>query len=460
MVRGPDVIPSPDGVFRTPRAAAYAPDRLLVRFRVHASGTARAEARRSIAASVRRAYELVPGLELVTIARGSDVFRAAAELSRRPDVEYAMPDVAYSIQDAPDDPRYPEQWALPRVGAPAAWDRATGTPTIIVAVLDTGIDAEHPDLAANVVPGWNFVSDSADTTDDHGHGTHVAGIIGAVGNNGQGVAGINWSVGLMPLKICDAAGCWLSAEIAALEYAVDHGARVANASFGGPYEPWEPERDAIEAAGEAGLLYVAAAGNDHANNDGSAFYPASYPLENIIAVAASTPSDELTSFSNYGQSSVDLIAPGDGILSTVPGGYEAWSGTSMAAPQVAGAAALLRSIHPGWTPERVRRRLINTADPLSALAGKVASCGRLDLDGATDPLVAATPALCVSRQGTGLGSVVSSPTGIDCGETCARSYPLNTSVTLMATPVAGFTFAGWSGPVREPVPVSSLSARR
>ena len=401
---------------------------------------------------------------------------AVTALSRNPDVEYATPDVAYRVQATPDDPLYGDQWGPERIGAPAAWDRATGSPSTVVAVLDSGIALSHPDLAANIwtnsgeiagnsidddnngyvddLHAWNFVSNTNDPSDDFGHGTHVAGTIGALGNNGLGVAGVNWSTSLMPLKICDGDGsCYLDKEISALQYAVDNGAKVANASFGGTYGGWQPEQDAIEAAGDAGLLYVAAAGNSANNNDATATYPASYPLDNLISVAAMTASDTLAYFSNFGASSVHLGAPGYDIQSTLPTsgplssptGYGALSGTSMAAPHVTGAAALLWSLHPSWTMQQVRTRLLTTVRRLSSLAGKVSTCGELNLDAATDSAVSAQACLGVTRIGSGSGSVTSSPAGIDCGSSCGASFAPGTEVTLTASPTAGSTFGGWRG---------------
>jgi Subtilase family/Fervidolysin N-terminal prodomain/Divergent InlB B-repeat domain len=451
-----------DGVYRTPPGVAFAPDRLLVKFRTGASAVQQFAARQAVDATVKEAFGLVPGLQVLKLHETgpASVVEAAAALSRSKDVEYAMPDFAYQLSVEPDDPSYLDQWALPTIGAPAAWSRSTGSSTVTVAILDTGVDLDHPDLVANLVPGWNFVADNAIPEDDIGHGTHVAGIIGAVGNNATGVSGVNWSVKLMPLKICDEHGlCYLSNEIAALEYAVAHGARVANASFGALNNSWDPERDAIAAAGAAGLLYVAAAGNNAANSDTDAFYPADYPLDTIVSVGASNSSDELAYFSNYGPTSVDLVAPGLSILSTVPDGYDYKSGTSMAAPQVTGAAAMIAGLHPTWTPQKVRRQLIGTATPLAGLVGKAASCGRLNLDAATNPSTVIKPVLCVIRRGSGLGNVTSTPAGIDCGPTCIALFTKNTQVTLTASPAPGSAFGGWSAPCADaPTCILTMSA--
>jgi subtilisin family serine protease len=460
------------GVFDAGPGVTIEPDRLLVRFRTGVSATQEAQVRRSMGGTLVRSYRLVPGLELVRVPRagpGPEVLDAVASLSHNAAVRYATPDVAYHLQATPDDPLYGEQWGMESIDAPEAWDRSTGSKSVMVAVLDSGITLNHPDLEANIwtnpnpgqdgyvndVHGWNFVSNNNNPFDDFGHGTHVAGIIGAVGNNGIGVTGVNWSVSLMPLKICNSEGlCELSDEITALEYAVDHGAKVANASFGGAYGGYKPEEEAIQAAGNAGLLYVAAAGNNATSNDVLRFYPASYPLNNIISVAATTSSNVLASFSNFGVRSVNLGAPGQEIWSTLPTsgtfyssstGYGELSGTSMAVPQVAGAAALLWSLHPSWTMQQIRSRLLTTVRPLSSLFGKVSSCGELDLAAASDPGVPEQASLCLTRIGTGSGSVTSSPAGIDCGASCSVTFAPGTHVTLTATPAAGSTFAGWLG---------------
>jgi subtilisin family serine protease len=460
---GPSVAAS-DGVVREL-------NRVFVRFTGGTSGERRARFRRSLGARVVRAYGLVPGLQLLEVPGPGNAASSARSLARsqHSTVSYAVPDVAYRVQALPDDPLYGEQWGMPSIGAPEAWARSTGSKSVVVAVMDTGIDLDHPDLQANIwtnpdpgqdgytddVHGWNFVADDNDPNDDYGHGTHVAGIIGAVGDNGIGVSGVSWSVSLMPLKICGATGlCEASAEIAALEYAVEHGAKIANASFGAADGGYPPEEEAIKAAGKAGLLFVAGAGNQESDNDGEPFYPASYPLENIISVTASTPSETLAGFANFGADSVGLAAPGENILSTLPQtgaaltsptGYGLLSGTSMAAPQVTGAAALLWSMHPSWTMQQIRARILRSARAIPALFGKVSSCGELDVGAASDPEVPELASLCVQRSGSGSGSVSSSPAGLQCGSSCTEKVSPGTKQTLTATPAAGSTFAGWSG---------------
>jgi hypothetical protein len=318
-----------------------------------------------------------------------------------PGVAYVQPDYQVSATYVPDDTQFGSQNDLGVIQATAAWDVATGTGTTIVAVIDTGVDYNHPDLAANIwtnpgevpgngvddnqdgyvddVHGFDFVNYDGDPMDDHSHGTHVAGTIGAVGNNGLGIAGVTWNVQIMALKFLNSSGSGSTSNaISALNYAVSHGAKISNNSWGGGgYN--QALYDAINSARARGHIYVAAAGNNASSNDSTPFYPASYDLSNVISVAATDNNDNLASFSNYGLS-VSLAAPGVGILSTMPGGgYGYKNGTSMAAPHVAGALALIWDAHPTWTYQQVINQVLSTADVLPSLQGKVGSGGRLNL---------------------------------------------------------------------------------
>lgn len=305
------------------------------------------------------------------------------------------------FETTPNDPDLSRQWALSKIGAPSAWSVATGTPAIVVAILDTGASLAHPDLANNLalndaeiagnshdddgngfvddVRGWDAVDEDASPDDGHGHGSHVAGIVAAVGGNALGIAGVAYTARFLPVRVCGFTNCTTTDFVEGLLYALLRGARVANASLGGVHPPLSYERDAIVAFGAAGGTLVAAAGNSSSNNDATAVYPASYPLENIIAVAATGSSDELASFSNYGAKSVHLAAPGVDILSTYKSGWVPMSGTSMASPYVAGAVALLFSKLGPLPPVQARQALLESVEPVSGLAGRVASAGRLSL---------------------------------------------------------------------------------
>jgi hypothetical protein len=245
-----------------------------------------------------------------------------------------------------------------------------------------GLDDDENGLPDDV-HGWDFVNNDPLPEDDFGHGTHVSGTVGAVGNNSIGVTGTTWNSKLMILKACNSTGrCPLSATLSALQYAVDRGAKISNNSYGGLDENESAiEREAIAAAGEAGHLFVAAAGNDGLNTDppNRGHYPSDYDLSNVISVGASGNTDALASFSNYGIETVDLLAPGINILSTDRGGGYSWaSGTSMAAPHVSGVAALLASRRPAWGPGAIQDRIISSARPVAGLGALVASGGVLD----------------------------------------------------------------------------------
>src|SRR4051794_19442099 len=276
------------------------------------------------------------------------------------------------------------------INVEAAWQlRTEAVPT--VAVVDSGVDLEHPDLKANLLSGGKeFVDGDTAPQDENGHGTHVAGTIGAVGDNGAGVTGVAWKAHILPVRVLDKDGSAdVSTVIAGEKYAADHGAKIVNLSLGGDW-PSQAEYDALRNA--KGTLFVVAAGNDGADVDHSDSYPCAYDLPNVACVAATGGHDELASFSNYGASTVDLAAPGVDILSTYPRGtgdqgladYEWLSGTSMATPEVAGAAALVLSGDATLTPWQVRGKLLAGADPVPGLANKVVSGGRLDVLGAID----------------------------------------------------------------------------
>ena len=360
---------------------------------------------------------------------------AIASVGALPGVSTAEPDYLVQVNIIPSDPSFSQQWALNNTGqsfgtidadidAPEAWALHTGSRTVKVGVIDTGIDLTHPDLVANLwtnpgetgldaqnrdkatngvdddndgfiddVHGWNFVADNNNPQDDHFHGTHVSGTIGASANNGAGVAGVCWQVSIVPLKFLDANGSgYTSDAVAAVYYASAIGCDLTSNSWGGGGFD-QALKDAIDAAGAQGHLFVAAAGNDTNNNDVSPSYPASFACSNIIAVAASDRNDARASFSNYGQASVHLTAPGVDIYNTLPvtrtasmtsrgltASYGSISGTSMATPHVAGACALLKAYDTTMGAAALKERILATVELLPAWDTYVQSGGRLNLD--------------------------------------------------------------------------------
>jgi subtilisin family serine protease len=322
-------------------------------------------------------------------------------------VQRVEDDTPISIEKSPNDPGVVEQYAIKQkadhdIDAPAAWD--TRTSCAKVAVLDTGVQSNHPDLKGNLWEntkdpsngkdddhngviddrwGGDLVDGKGSGDDEQGHGTHVAGIIGAKGNNNKGVTGLCWSVKIIAVRVMnsDGYGTW-SQGIAGLDYALAAGAKVVNASFGGSSGS-EIGREAIQRARSKGVLIVASAGNDGKNDDKTPVFPAAYPDSNILSVAATNSKDKLASFSNFGAKTVDLAAPGEKIASTYwHSDYAYMSGTSMAAPYVAAAAAMLRKAHSSWSVSDISSRLRKKGDALKALKGKTVSGKRLNINGA------------------------------------------------------------------------------
>ena len=375
-----------------------------------------ARARRAVGARLRAPLPL-PRAELLDVPAGETAAGLVARLQRDPRVAYAEPDAW--IRPSTDDPGYGLQWGLDNTGqvvndrpgvrdidinepeANAAVDvSGVAAPPVLVAVTDSGVDLRHPDLARAVwtnpdevagngrdddgngyvddVNGWDFTVDDATVYDDpivDEHGTHVAGTIGATRNDRRGVAGVTSRVQLLPLKFIGPDGGATSDAIRAIAYAADKGAGVINASWGGPQES-QALRDAIAASG---AVFVAAAGNDGANNDVDPDFPASYGLANLVSVAAVANDGQLAGFSNFGATTVDLGAPGVDILSTIPDSRFAFlNGTSMAAPHVSGVAALVRSVRPDLDPAQVVSLLLDTVRPLDSLSLRTRTGGMVD----------------------------------------------------------------------------------
>lgn len=307
----------------------------------------------------------------------------------RPDLAAAPDDVNPPVVD----PDLSKIYGVKITNADQAWKSFRGTKDFIVADIDTGIDYNHEDLAFNVwrnpnptqndVVGFDFIHNDGLPYDDNEHGTHTAGTIGAVGGNGKGVSGVAQRISIMSLKFLSGAGSGTTADaIKAIDYAIAHGAKVLSNSWGGKGdEDNKALYESIERAKAKDVLFIAAAGNDGTNNDGKdPSYPASFDNDNLISVAATDDKDRMASFSNYGPKTTHLGAPGVNIYSTVPGGkYASFSGTSMACPHVAGAAALIWSAKPTLTYKEVKKILLESTDSVTALSGKVSTGGRLNV---------------------------------------------------------------------------------
>ena len=403
----------------------FASDRVIVRFKPGVDAARANGLREELRAEVSRRLKLVDA-EVWTIS-GMTVEEAIEKFRRDPRVDYIEPDYVLSAADVfPNDPFFDELWGLHNTGqnggipdadidAPSAWESVTGS-DIVIGLLDSGVDYLHPDLAANMwtnageianngvdddlngyvddVRGWDFVDDDSDPMDGGGHGTHCAGTMAAVGNNGIGVAGVCWRARIMPLRFLDQTGFGFASDAAlALEYALMNGARVANCSWG-TYSYSVTLRDAIAACGEAGTLLVASAGNDGINLDGFPYYPACYDLDNIISVAATDLDDTRADFSNVGATSIDLGAPGMYIYSTEPdGAYDYRDGTSSSAAHVAGAAGLVWSKVPACPAPIIKSAIMLSVDPLPSLAGFTVTGGRLNVGRALAGLDTLPPAL-------------------------------------------------------------------
>ena len=328
------------------------------------------------------------------------------------------PDLPIQVQKTPNDPSLWRLYGLNNYGqsggttdadldAPEAWEITTGSRDVVIGVIDSGVDINHPDLAENIwvnpgetpnngidddgngfiddVNGWDFYDNDNTPHDGNGHGTHVAGTIGAVGNNNAGITGVNWEVSLLPLRFLgDDGSGWTSDAVAAVNYATmlkrDFGINVVatNNSWGGGGYSQTLDR-AIESANNEGIMFVAAAGNQGSNNDTNPSYPTNYGSPNVISVAALNRNDNLANFSNYGEATVDVGAPGVSIYSTLPGNsYGSFSGTSMAAPHVAGVVGLLNAAKPGISVTEVTNAIIGTVDAIQSLIGKTVSGGRVN----------------------------------------------------------------------------------
>lgn len=472
--------------------AQYVPGEVIVKFLDSASKATIAAAGGQMIKSTAGGEER---LQRVKLEKGETVEDALERYRHSPAVEYAEPNYIHQLTAIPNDTQFTSLWGLRNTGqtvngtggtadvdidAPEAWDITTGSSNVIIAVIDTGIAYDHPDLASNMwrnpgenpddgidndgnglvddVFGYDFGSGDSDPMDSVGHGTHVAGTIGAVGNNSSGVTGVMQRGKLMALKATRADNMLTSEAIArAIRYAVSKGAHAINASFTRGGECSRVEYEALSDANAKGVMVLAAAGNDGSDNDSIRQFPSGYSVEtkgcgalpNVISVAAIDQTGGIA-FSNVGRTSVQIAAPGVNINSTNPGtpnapnDYQFSSGTSVATPHVTGVVGLLLSINPSLTVAQIRNTILNTGDASPLLKDKVSSGRRLNAFNALNSIAPTFPVM-VAKSGAGTGTVASTPAGINCGGDCNERFPGGTTVTLTATPSAGFVFTGWSG---------------
>jgi thermitase len=385
---------------------------VLVRFRAGTTREIIDRITREFNDEVEDRIESVDGLDVIADEDGQSAADVVAQYRALPEVEYAETnsEIVLDHEDRgrkhvhADDEMFSRQWGLANGGengglagadisAMRAWSVTRGSDQVVVAVIDSGVDYTHPDLVNNIWTrpeiikayededlgavddqhGFNLVDDDGDPMDENGHGTHCAGIIGAEGGNGIGIAGVNWNVKIMPLRFMDGDGAGRTKDaIEAINYVIDRkragvNVRIISASWGSNTRSRALE-DVIRKAYDEGILFVAAAGNASSDNDETPHYPSSYNLGNIVSVAATSRNDQLASFSNYGARSVHVAAPGEEILSTwLEHGFTEKKGTSMATPFVAGVAALILSQNPKMSVDDLRARLLKSVDPVPSL---------------------------------------------------------------------------------------------
>jgi len=409
----------------TPSAPQYVADEVIVKFHEGVDELQKDLARFRVSGTRKKAFKILRNLEVVKLRPGIRAQEAVELIRQDPNVLYAEPNYILKTTITPNDPRFSEMWGLNNIGqsggtpdadidATEAWNITTGSNTIIVAVIDSGVDYNHPDLAANMFrntldcntngiddDGNGYINDcfgidtannDSNPMDDNNHGTHVAGTIGALGNNGSGVTGINWNVKIMACKFVDASGSGTTeSAIDCLEYVKimkDRGFNIiatSNSWGGGDFS--QALLEAIDAQRQRGILFITAAGNGDffgfgLNNDETPFYPCNFYLPNVICVAATTRTDARSTFSNFGRRTVHLGAPGSDILSTVRGGaYASLSGTSMATPHVTGVAALLKAADPNRDWRAIKNLLLAGGDNVSSISNTIAQ-KRLNARGA------------------------------------------------------------------------------
>jgi len=421
----------------------YDPYTVLVRFSDNTPDQVKAFARVLVGGEFIRSFRNVPGLEHLKV--GIAVADAVSILSMIPGVEFAEPDYIVRAQLTPNDTNFGNLWGMHNTGqtvngdsgiagadidAPEAWDVFVGDPNFVIAVIDTGFNYNHPDLAANAwinpgeiagngiddegngfiddVRGWDFINGDNNPMDDNGHGTHCSGTFGGVGNNNLGVAGVNWQCKIAGVKFLSAGGGGqISDGVLCVDYVTVTGIKISNNSWGGGGFS-SSFSAALDNARDNGCLFIAAAGNNSSNNDSNPFYPSSYNQDNVISVLATTNNDQMSSFSNFGATSVDIGAPGSTVYSTFNSSYAYLDGTSMACPHVCGVASLVWAANPTWSYLEVKDRLFQSARPVGSLSGDCITGGIVNAfaaingssGGSFPPSTPGTPSVTETSKGT------------------------------------------------------------
>ena len=408
----------PSRSFRHLKADEYRPGRILAIPKA-GRGAEVSRLHQTSGARTRKEYPALGRIQVIELPAGADTLEAIEAYQRSGLFDVVEPDFLLHSAAVPNDPLFVDQWGLNNLGqtqgvpdadidAPEAWDRFNSASNIVVAIIDSGVRLTHQDLEANLwvnpaeipgngvdddhngyvddVHGINAITPAAQPLDDLGHGSHVAGIVGAVGNNGTGVCGVAWKVQLMICKFLSQTDGNSADLMECIDYAQSHGAKVINCSFvTSTYSA--ALSNAFFGVREQGIVVAAAAGNTGTDNDTVPAYPAGFKIDNIVSVTATTHTDGFSGY-NYGATTVHLGAPGTSILSTYnrsDSDYNYENGTSMAAPHVTGALALMRVRYPQFTPRQLIVKLLATVDPIPALAGRCTTGGRLNLDRALGP---------------------------------------------------------------------------
>ncbi|MFQ5630670.1 MAG: S8 family peptidase [bacterium] len=443
-------------------SAQFVQGQVLIKFR---AGIAQAQMQSTFSNAGIAQMESFPaiGVYLCNITNQQSVETAIQACQSDANIEYAEPNYIYTkfeppLRATPNDPRFDELYAMQNsndadIDAVEAWDTQKGSRDVLLGIIDTGVDYNHEDLNANMwrnpgesgggkenngvdddgngfvddVFGWDFQQDDNDPMDDNGHGTHVAGTIGAVGDNSTGVVGVNWEVSIMALKFLDANGSGeLADAIPAIMYAADMGALLTSNSWGGGGFS-QAMKDAIEYARDRNAIFVAAAGNSGLDNDRFSNYPSNYDVDNIVAVAANDRNDNLASFSNTGKKTVDLSAPGVDIVSCQPGNsYQSLSGTSMATPHVSGVLGLVFTQYSGINYRDAMIRLLGSVDIKSQFNNTTSTGGRLNANNifTNDPKIAFVTRMDNTNDTTGTYGIDAS--AIDDGAITNVSLNYNT----------------------------------